>query len=179
MDNKKEYEAMREAFKAMLDVKENMYPEMEPIADWLDLFTTKMRKACAEAMSQFPKGQDGPGEAFMIGLARFNCMVLEKFQNAGFVTEGNNAYDIFYEVLMPTAHEMVLREIGEQRESDIEETAEAVSDLAEDLMNPEISIDAIIDRHFRDDMTAEQRQKAKEKLQNLRDIYLNKEDTPC
>lgn len=174
MDNKKEYEAMREAFKAMLDVKENMYPEMEPITDWLDLFTTKMREACAEAMSQFPKGQEGPGEAFMIGLARFNCMVLEKFQSAGFVTEGHNAYDIFYEVLMPTAHEMVLSEIKEN-ESD----GDKEKDLAEDLMNPDMPIDDILDKHFRDDMTAEQRQKAKEKLQNLRDIYLNKEAAPC
>lgn len=169
---KKEYKDMRETMKAMFDIKENLYPEMEPIADWLDLFTTKMRKACADAMSQFPEGQQGPCEALMIGLARFNCYVLEEFQSEGFVTEGHNAYDIFYEVLMPTAHEMVLREMSENESDEDDGTAQQVTDLAEDLMNPDVSIDDIIAKHFRDDMTDEERQSVKEKLENLRRMHM-------
>jgi len=176
MSNKKEYNELREGMKAMLDANENLYPEMEPIVDWIDLFTTKMRSACAEAMRNFPEGQKGPGEALMIGLARFNCMVLEKFQQEGFVTEGNNAYDIFYDVLMPTAHEMVLREMAEQ-EVDEQDGAESLAaSLAADLMDQSMTLDDIINKHFRDDMTDDERQQARQKLQSLRDTYMKKGD---
>ena len=176
MSNKKEYNELRESMKAMLDANENLYPDMEPIADWIDLFTNKMRSACAEAMHNFPERQKGPGEALMVALARFNCMVLEKFQQAGFVTEGNNAYDIFCDVLMPTAYEMVLREMAEQ-EGDEQDNAESLAaSLATDLLDPSMTLDDIINKHFRDDMTDDERQQARQKLQSLRDTYMKKED---
>ena len=176
MSNKKEYNELRESMKAMLDVNEILYPDMEPIADWINLFTDKMRSACAEAMCNFPEGQKGPGEALMVALARFNCMVLEKFQQEGFVTEGNNAYDIFCDALMPTAHEIVLREMAEQ-EGDEQDSEESwAASLAADLMDPQVTLDDIINKHFRDDMTDDKRQLTRQNLQALRDKYMKKED---
>lgn len=172
MSNKKEYNELRESMKAMLDVNEILYPDMEPIGDWINLFTDKMRDACAEAICNFPEGQKGPGEALMVALARFNCLVLEKFQQEGFVTEGNNAYDIFCDALMPTAHEIVLREMAEQ-EGDGQDSEES---FAADLMDPSVTIDDIINKHFRDDITDDKRQRARQNLQALRDKYMKKEN---
>ena len=176
MSNKKEYNELRESMMAMLDANEILYPGMEPIADWINLFTTKMRSACAEAMRNFPEGQKGPGEALMVALARFNCMVLEKFQRGGFVTDGNNAYDIFCDVLMPTAHEMVLREMAEQEEDEQDSAESLAASLATDLMDPSMTLDDIINKHFRDDMTGDERQQVRQELQSLRDTYMKKED---
>jgi len=176
MSNKKEYNELRERMKAMLDANENLYPEMNPIADWIDLFTNKMRSACAEAMRNFPEGQKGPCEALMLALARFNCIVLEKFQREGFVTDGNNAYDIFCDVLMPTAHEMVLREMAEKEGDEQDSEESRAASLAADLMDPSVTLDDIINKHLPDDMTDDERQQARQKLQALRDTYMKKED---
>lgn len=171
MAKKVDYAKEREKMIAMLDIDENLYPEMEPVADWLDVFTEKMKKACAEAMSEFPEGQGGACEAFMIGLARFNCQVLERFQCEGFVSEGHDAYGIFHDVLMPTAHEMVKREVEEQQAQGEEEPNEQWVAIAKDIMNADMSIDDILAKHFRDDMTDDERQMVREKLERLRKMH--------
>jgi hypothetical protein len=169
--NNKELTEMREQFLSMLNVEENMYPEMEYVADWLDEFTNKLRKAAASAMKEWPEGKKGPGEALILGLARFNCWVLERMQRDDMVADGKNIYDLFTQVLMPTAHEMVIREMEEadrQHEADVEETAEQVMDMAEMLVDPAIPISDIVDKFFKDGMTDEERASVTHKLTEIR-----------
>lgn len=172
MERKEELKEMREQFMKVLDVDVNMYPELETVGYWMDGLVDRLRAACAEAMTKWPEGENGPGEALMLGLARFNCMVLEKFQRSGIVTEGNDAYELFAEVLMPTAHEMVKREMDENTEGaeDTEDTEneDTAMAMARKVADPDVPIEDIVKEFFSDDITDEQRRSVTDKLREMR-----------
>lgn len=174
MERKEELKEIREQFMKMLDDDVNMYPELElePVANWMDGLVDRLRAACAEAVTKWPEDEKGTGEALMLGLARFNCMVLEKFQRGGFVTEGNDAYELFVDVLMPTAHEMVKRELDESTEGteDTEDTEneDTAMAIARKVADPDVPIEDIVKEFFRDDITDEQRRSVTDKMREMR-----------
>lgn len=179
MKQKEDLKEMREQFMKVLNVDVNMFPEMEPVVDWMDGLIDRLRKACAAAMSEWPEGEKGPGEALMLGLARFNCMVMEKFQRAGFVNDGKDAYDMFVEVLMPTCHALVKKEADDaekQHDEEVEETDETTMSIAKKLADPDVPIEDIVKEFFRDDMTDEKRESVTNELREIRRKHLEKQE---
>ena len=144
-------EELRKELLAVLDKKENMYPELDGVTNWMDAAEAKLNKALSESINYWPAEQEsGVGEALNIVLARFVCKILERIQRGGMVADGKTAYGIFMEVIMPTAHKMVCRELDAEYEQDTEEETQRIIAIARELQDRSNDIDDIITRHWPD-----------------------------
>ena len=136
------FEEMYNKMMGAFDTDELLYPEMQAFNGWLDELQHNLMKTTAEAVRNTPV-KEGFAEATMIAIGRFVCTFLEKMQRGGMVTEGTDIYKCFAEVLLPVCHKLVVGELDAK-----EEEEEKFNSLAEDVANPDLSIEEILNKHF-------------------------------
>lgn len=154
---KEDVRKLREELKRVANSDENLYPDMDYAAEWMDLLGEKLRMAMGEAIKQYPKKNDGVMEALLLGIARFTCMFIEKAERDGIkVNYTNSLYDLYMQIMMPTARDVVKQELDEVEKvpSSIMGFGEAITT---DLLNTKVSIDAIIDKYFKNSIPASER----------------------
>ena len=169
MEEKKIEEMKSELFD-VIEKQAAGHTEMMPVVEFIDMFVDKLRKASSEALEMWPSGMPGPGEATMLAMARFCSLVMERMNKDGLMADGMDAYELFSRVIMPTAHRLV------QLELDAIDTKEhdTACDMAMDVVNPDITIEEIVDKYFKDDITASQRRSIGKKIEKMRMGYLRR-----
>ena len=158
---------LREEMLKTLGVSDNMSPEYDRVINWIDNLMDGLRNVMAKAMDEWPEGEDAPLASLFVGLAQFNCRVLEQFQRKGYVKEGHNVYDLFMTEIMPTCHEMVVRSMDKKEKESIHE------EMANELADPDIPIEVIVKEFFRDDMPDKERQEVIKTMTDIRREYIS------
>jgi len=162
---KKAYE-MREDFKKFIKGEKAMHgyseEEAEALEDWLLMLVANLSKASENALHKFVR-RTGHAEAFLIGLARFTCTIIQNMEDEGFTTKAGSVWDYYYLALLPTAHDI---EKLRDRDNSLEE------ELAIALMDPSQSIRKIYKRFF-PDLPEKNKDECMRELQKTRNMFIN------
>ena len=166
---KDDLKKVKEEMKKIIDADKKMYTGLEYAADWIELLNNKLEQAVHDAAKEYPKDKDTMLEALTFGLAHFTCMTFEKLERGG--VNGNkdhSIYEVYTEVLLPAAREVAKREMDNREESKKEEE-EFRRVLIADLLNSELTVDEIIDKHFEEDLSDRKRKEMAKVLEAVRE----------
>ena len=162
---KKAYE-MREDFKKFIKGETSMpnysEEEEEALENWCQMLAINLSKASEKSLRKFVR-KTGHAEAFLLGLARFTCTIIQNMENEGLSTKGGNVWDYYYLAILPTAHDI---EVEHQRES------HPNPEVVIALMDTSISIRQIFDKFF-SYVPDEYREECMKEIQEERNKLLN------
>ena len=146
MVKKENYAETLSDFRKHMQQCKGMTFEQDPeFEKWLDNFETEIRKVSQKMLKKLPKScrKEGFAEAYFVGLARFTCRILNQMERHGMFSEGKDGFGFYTKVLLPVCNDMVVSEMDE------DERASKVADaVVADIMNLDISIDDILQKHF-------------------------------
>jgi hypothetical protein len=142
---------------------------MEYAADWIELLNDKLEHAVHDAIKQYPKDKDTMLESLTFGLAHFTCKTFERLERGGVNAKNEHSlYEVYTEVLLPAARAVVKQEMDSKEKNDEEEENFRRAVMA-DLLNSELSIDEIIDKHFNKDMPSRKRKELVKMLTTIKE----------
>ena len=111
--SKEKARELREQMKQTLEANTKTTDEgADKAVAWVNGCAEHLRQSLLEYLEKV-KLDEGVIEATLIALARVTCVVVEGVNRHGLSKDGLNAYDVYYEAILPTAHEIVLEEIGQ------------------------------------------------------------------
>ena len=166
---KDDLKKVKDDINKLIDANKEVYTGMEYAADWIELLNDKLEHAVHDAIKQYPKDKDTMMESLTFGLAHFTCMTFEKLERGGINANNDHSlYDVYTEVLLPAAREVVKRELDSKEESDKEEE-DFRRAVMSDLLNSDLSIDEIIDKHFNKDMPNRKRKELVKMLTTIKE----------
>ena len=162
---KKAYE-MREDFKKFIkgetpkpDYSEE---EEEALENWFQMLTINLSKASEKSLRKFVR-KTGHAGAFLLGLARFTCIIIQNMEDERVTTKNGNVWDYYYLTILPTA-----RDIERMRQHESQPNPEVV--IA--LMDTSMSIRQIFDKFF-SYVPDEYREECMKEIQEERNKLLN------
>lgn len=166
---KNDLKKVKEDIKKLIDEDKEVYTGMEYAADWIELLNNKLEHAVHDAIKEYPKGKDTMLESLSFGLAHFTCMTFEKLERGGAIAKNSHSlYDVYTEVLLPAARAVVKREMDSKEESDKEEENFRRAVMA-DLLDSDLTINEIIDKHFDKDMPNKKRKELVKMLTTIKE----------
>lgn len=160
---------VKEDIKKLIDENKEVYTGMEYAADWIELLNDKLEHAVHDAIKQYPKDKGTMLESLTFGLAHFTCKTFERLERGGVNAKNDHSlYEVYTEVLLPAARAVVKQEMDSKEKNDEEEENFRRAVMA-DLLNSELSIDEIIDKHFDKDMPSRKRKELVKMLTTIKE----------
>ena len=142
--------------------------DADRLSDWLGNLEAKLGKASAEAIREYPD-KKGFAEAYLIGLARFTATMLQRMQAEGMVTEGKNIWDAYYMAILPTTHELVMREAEELNGMPVLDNEQFAREIAEALADESLTVEQVYDKFF-SNKSEDDRKRIINELRNVRSM---------
>ena len=150
-NSRKEAQEMRRQLKESIG-KGATFPGFDPeegdkLEAWMDMLNKKLAEASADCIKQF-YSKKGFVEAYLLGLARFTATMLERMQAEGYVTEGKQIWDAYYLAILPTAHELVIRDAKPTKGKPMMHDEQFAREIYEALMDDSLTIEQVYDKFF-------------------------------
>ena len=149
---KDDLKKVKEDIQKLIDENKEVYTGMEYAADWIELLNDNTML-----------------ESLTFGLAHFTCKTFERLERGGVNAKNEHSlYEVYTEVLLPAARAVVKQEMDSKEKNDEEEENFRRAVMA-DLLNSELSIDEIIDKHFNKDMPSRKRKELVKMLTTIKE----------
>jgi hypothetical protein len=143
---KENYAEMLSDFRKQMEQSKGMvFDQGHEIEEWLDNLEKEIRKVSQKMLKKLPKScrKEGFAEAYFVGLARYTCRILNQMERKGMFADGKDGFGFYTKVLLPVCNDMVVDEMDEA-----ERAAKVTDEIVADIMNFDISIDDILQKHF-------------------------------
>ena len=172
---------MKEMFDRLMadpNIKESeMFKECEKFGEAMDRLTADIVRPCLEYANEHGDEDEGWANTVLISMARATCKMIYVLQHAA--DNGKDIFQFYHEELLPLCKEIAYRESdeavaeAERMEKEAEEEKGGVSHKTKEevilaIADPEMTVDAIIDKFFKNDMTAEQRKMVADHIEKVR-----------
>ena len=173
---------IKEMFEAMIndpDLENNpMFKESQKFGEVMDRLTAEIVAPCVNYANEHGEEDEGWVHTVLISMARATCKVLYSMQRTA-TKEGKDIYEFYHDELLPLCKEISYRESDEmvemakKMEREAEEGRKVITDdTKKDLIlavaDPDVTVDEIVDRFFKKDLTDEQRQKVADHIAKMR-----------
>lgn len=175
-------ESMREMFEAAMndpDLENNpMFKECERFGEVMDNLTADIVSPCLNYANKHGDEDEGWAHTVLISLARATCKILYAMQKTA-AEEGKDVYEFYHDELLPLCKEVTYHEceemekMAEQMKREVEEGKKVISDdMKKDLIlavaDPDMSVEEIVDKFFKKDLTDEQRKMVSDHIAKMR-----------
>ena len=168
-----EKETIKQMFDRMMadpDLKNNpMFKESLKFGDAMDKLTSDIIRPCLSYAKEHNDEDEGWAYTILISMARATCKLLYAFQHTA--TENDkDVFKFYYEELLPMCKEIAYAESDEmvKRAEWEDEKMKMKREVILAIADPNMTVDAIIDKFFKKDLTDELRKMLADRIEKMR-----------
>ena len=179
-------ETMKEMFdRVMADpniTESEMFKECEKFGEAMDRLTADIVRPCIDYANEHGDEDEGWANTVLISMARATCKMIYALQHTA--DNGKDIFKFYHEELLPLCKEIAYRESDEavaEAERMVKEEEEkggvpfeTKKEVILAIADPNMPVDAIIDKFFKKDMDAKQRKMVADHIEMIRRDHADK-----
>ena len=185
----KKKETFREQFDRMMAdpniTESEAFKDCEKFGKAMDGLTADIVGACIDYANEHGDEDEGWANTILISLARATCKMIYALQHTA-AEEGKDIFKFYHKELLPLCKEIAYRE-SDEMVAEAERMAKEAEEEAKDgvsrqtknelmlaIADPDVTVDDIIARFFKKDMTADERQMVVDHINKVRREHADK-----